>query len=108
MKKNSILSLTVQYVWFDYKTNFPVISKMYLNILICLEIKNQGFKKTDQPLLDFSLSPILLKRIWTPATQEYTRQEAAQWKENVEKYHNFIDETLIILWQKLFPIKTVK
>lgn len=72
-EKHSVLSLTVQYVWLDYKTNFSVISKMYLNILICLEIKNQAFKKMDHPLLDLFLSPILVKRTQTPATQECMR-----------------------------------
>lgn len=90
-------------VWLQNK-----FSGNFKDILICWEIKNQAFKKMDHPLLDLPLSPILVKRTQTPATQEYTRQEAAQWKGRVEKYHIFVDEMLIILWQKLFPINTVK
>lgn len=72
-EKHSVLSVTVQYVWLDYKTNFSVISKMYLNIIIWLEIKNRAFKKMDHPLFDLFLSPILVKRTQTPATQECMR-----------------------------------
>lgn len=54
-------------------------------------MKNQAFKKIDYPLLDLSLSPILVKRIQNPATQEYTRQETGQWKGRVEKYLICVD-----------------